>query len=75
MIFIVIISIVFIKYLLRKKSDDVTIDPKKDKDYLGIARALARIEELRASDKLIEETYRKLKKEYEDKLEKARKRV
>jgi hypothetical protein len=74
-IFIVIIFIVFIKYLVRKqKSDEVNIDPKKDKDYLGIARALARIEELRAADKLIEETYRKLKKEYEDKLEKARKK-
>jgi hypothetical protein len=75
LIFIAVISIVFIKYLVRKKSDEVTLDPKKDKDYLGIARALARIEELRAADKLIEETYRKLKKEYEEKLEKARKKV
>ncbi|WP_455368369.1 COG1470 family protein [[Eubacterium] cellulosolvens] len=74
-IFIAIISLVIIKYLVRKKkSDDVNLDPKKDKTYLGIARALARIEELRAADKLIEETYRKLKKEYEDKLEKARKK-
>jgi hypothetical protein len=74
-IFIVIIFLVFIRYLVRKqKSDDVTLDPKKDREYLGIARALARIEELRAADKLIEETYRKLKKEYEDKLEKTRKK-
>ncbi|WP_455278065.1 hypothetical protein [[Eubacterium] cellulosolvens] len=74
-IIIAIIVLVFIRYLVRKqKSDKVTLDPKKDKDYLGIARALARIEELRAADKLIEETYRKLKKEYEEKLEKARKK-
>lgn len=74
-IIITIIFLVFIKYLVRKQeSDDSALDPKRDREYLGIARALARIEELRASDKLIEEAYRKLKKEYEDKLVKAKKK-
>jgi hypothetical protein len=72
---IVVIFLVLIKFRIRKqKQDQVTLEPGRDKDYLAIARALARIEELRAAEKLDEETYRKLKKEYESKLEKAKKK-
>jgi uncharacterized membrane protein len=74
-IIIVVIFLVLIKFRIRKqKQDQVTLEPGRDKDYLAIARALARIEELRAGEKLDEETYRKLKKEYESKLEKAKKK-
>ncbi|MFC1506640.1 hypothetical protein ACFLQ6_06180 [Thermoproteota archaeon] len=74
-IIIVVIFLVLIKFRIRKqKQDQVTIEPGRDQDYLAIARALARIEELRAGEKLDEETYRRLKKEYESKLEKAKKK-
>ncbi len=78
-IFLVIISIVAISIVLvvfrirKQKQEQVTLEPGRDRNYLAIARALARIEELRAAEKLDEETYRKLKKEYESKLEKAKK--
>lgn len=72
---IVVIFLVLIKFRIRKqKQEQVTLEPGRDKDYLAIARALARIEELRAAEKLDEETYRRLKKEYESKLEKAKKK-
>jgi uncharacterized membrane protein len=72
---IVVISIVLIMFRIRKqKQEQVTLEPGRDRDYLAIARALARIEELRAAEKLDEETYRRLKKEYESKLEKAKKK-
>jgi len=75
MISIVVISIVLIMFRIRKqKQEQVTLEPGRDRDYLAIARALARIEELRAAEKLDEETYRRLKKEYESKLEKAKKK-
>lgn len=70
---IVIIFLVLIKFRIRKQKQ-VTLEPGRDKDYMSIARALARIEELRATEKLDEETYRRLKKEYESKLEKAKKK-
>ena len=78
-IFLVIISIVAISIVLvvfrirKQKQEQVTLEPGRDRNYLAIARALARIEELRAAEKLDEETYRRLKKEYESKLEKAKK--
>ncbi len=71
---IVVISIVLMFFRIRKqKEEQVTLEPGRDRNYLAIARALARIEELRAAEKLDEETYRRLKKEYESKLEKAKK--
>jgi len=74
-IIIVVIFLVLIKFRIRKqKQEQITLEPGRDKDYLAIARALARIEELRAAEKLDEETYRRLKKEYESKLEKAKKK-
>ena len=44
----------------------------EDREYLSIARATARLEELRAAEKIDQETYRRLKQEYEEKLEKKR---
>ncbi|MGQ9543184.1 MAG: hypothetical protein ACUVTM_03715 [Candidatus Bathyarchaeia archaeon] len=46
--------------------------PTHDREYLAIARALARLEELRATDKIDEETYGKLRLEYEEKLKRTR---
>jgi len=43
-----------------------------DRDYLAAARALARLEEMRAHDKIDEATYQRLKKEYEERIEKKR---
>jgi len=52
--------------------EEPKLEPDQDMEYLAIARALTRLEELRATEKLDQETYRKLKKEYEEKLERAR---
>lgn len=49
-------------------------EPSRDREYLAVARALARLEELRATEKLDEETYKKLREEYEEKLEKTRRK-
>lgn len=46
--------------------------PSHDRQYLAIARALARLEELRAAEKIDEETYNRLRLEYERKLMRAR---
>ncbi len=48
------------------------LKPSEDREYLSIARAIARLEELRAAEKIDQETYSKLKQEYEEKLEKKR---
>jgi len=45
------------------------LEAKGDKDYLATARALTRLEELRATERIDEETYQKLKREYEKRLE------
>lgn len=50
------------------------LKPSEDREYLAIARAIARLEELRAAEKIDQETYSKLKQEYEKKLEKKRSR-
>jgi len=44
------------------------IEAKGDRDYVAVARALARLEELRAMEKVDEETYQKVKREYEKRL-------
>jgi uncharacterized membrane protein len=43
-----------------------------DSGYVATARAIARLEELRALGKVDEATYQKLKKEYEKRLEKSK---
>jgi len=44
------------------------LEAKGDRDYLATARALTRLEELRATEKVDEETYQRLKREYEKRL-------
>jgi len=44
------------------------LEAKGDRDYLATARALTRLEELRATERIDEETYQKLKREYEKRL-------
>jgi len=48
------------------------LKPSEDREYLAVARAIARLEELRAAKKIDQETYSILKKEYEEKLEEKR---
>ena len=48
----------------------VRAEPRQDKEYLAAARALAELEELRASNEIDEKTYIKLRKEYKDRLKK-----
>jgi len=43
-------------------------EPSEDMDYMAVARALARLEELKARKKIDEKTYHRLKREYEQKL-------
>jgi len=45
------------------------LEAKGDRDYLATARALTRLEELRATERIDEETYQKLKRDYEKRLE------
>jgi len=46
--------------------------PAVDKEYLAAARALARLEEMRAHGKIDEATYQRLKKEYDERLARIR---
>jgi hypothetical protein len=50
------------------------LKPSEDREYLAIARAITRLEELRASEKINQETYSKLRHEYEERLEKKRRK-
>ena len=43
-----------------------------DKGYVATARVIARLEELRATNQVDESTYQKLKREYENRLEKSK---
>ena len=43
-----------------------------DKGYVATARVIARLEELRAMGRVDENTYQRLKREYEKRLEKSR---
>lgn len=47
-------------------------DASTDKGYVATARALARLEELRSTNAVDENTYQKLRKEYEKRLEKSK---
>lgn len=47
-------------------------EPSTDKEYVAIARALVRLEELRSLKEIDEETYQKLKEEYEERLRRLR---
>ena len=43
-------------------------EPSEDMDYMAVARASARLEELKAQKKIDEKTYHRLKREYEQRL-------
>ena len=47
-------------------------ESEADKGYVATARVIARLEELRATGRVDESTYRKLKREYEKRLEKSK---
>jgi uncharacterized membrane protein len=51
---------------------DLIRQTSTDRGYVATARAIARLEELRATDKVDEDTYQKLRKEYEKRLEKSK---
>ncbi|MEM4251089.1 MAG: carboxypeptidase-like regulatory domain-containing protein [Candidatus Bathyarchaeia archaeon] len=50
------------------------LKPSEDREYLAIARAIARLEELRASEKIDQETYSRLRQEYEERLDRKRRK-
>ena len=54
--------------------EEPQLKPGEDREYLAIARALTRLEELRATEKIVEYAYQRLRKEYEEKLEKAKRK-
>jgi len=54
--------------------EEPQLKPGEDREYLAIARALTRLEELRATEKIVEYAYQRLRKEYEKKLEKAKRK-
>ena len=61
--------------LWRRRRDDARRLPLvEDKDSLAVVRALARLEELKAVGKLSEGEYEKLRKEYDRRLVKSRKK-
>ena len=61
--------IIFIRGRLQKfRKIDEKFEPIKDGEYIEIARALAKLDELRSKNEIDEVTYLKKKKEYERKL-------
>ncbi len=52
--------------------DELIKQASADTGYVATARVIARLEELRAMGKVDEETYQRLKKDYEKRLEKSR---
>jgi uncharacterized membrane protein len=62
----VLTLLVFLRKVKRGK------ESKFDRKYLAYARALARIEELKAQGKISDEEYEKLREEYEEKLKKEK---
>jgi len=69
--------ITYRKLKARGGADEVEepqLRPGEDKEYLAIARALTRLEELRATEKILEYAYQRLRKEYEEKLEKVKRK-
>jgi len=75
LIIILLVIVIFVLLVYFKKIDksylkkiEKIIEPIKDKEYLATARALAKLEEMKAKNEIDEETYVRLKKEYEKKL-------
>jgi len=75
LIIILLVTIIFILLVYFKKIDksylkkiEKIIEPIRDIEYMATARALAKLEEMKAKNEIDEETYLRLKKEYEKKL-------
>jgi hypothetical protein len=75
LIIILLVIIIFVLLVYFKKIDksylkkiEKLIEPIKDKEYMATARALTKLEEMKAKNEIDEETYLRLKKEYEKKL-------
>jgi len=69
--------VIYRRLKTRGRADEVEepqLQPGEDREYLAIARALTRLEELRATEKIVEYAYQRLRKEYEEKLEKAKRK-
>lgn len=52
--------------------EDLLRQASTDMGYVATARAIARLEELRATNKVDEDTYERLRREYEKRLEKSK---
>ncbi len=75
LIIIILVIIIFALLVYFKKIDksylkkiEKIIEPIRDIEYMATARALAKLEEMKAKNEIDEETYSRLKKEYEKKL-------
>ncbi len=72
LIFILIV-IIFLSYLMKKgkiisRRVDKKFEPREDDEYIKIARALAKLDELRSKNEIDEVTYLTKKREYQKKL-------
>jgi len=69
---LVIIAVLGLTFWRRRRASE-EFRLEEDKDSLAVVRALARLEEMKATGKVSSEEYEKLRKEYDHKLEKLRK--
>jgi len=70
---VLVIGVVLGLTFWRRRRASVEFRLEEDKDSLAVVRALARLEELKATGKVSNEEYEKLRKEYDHRLEKLRK--
>jgi hypothetical protein len=71
---LVVLGVVLGFLLWRRSRATGQLRLEEDKNSLAVVRALARLEELKATGKVSNEEYEKLRKEYDHRLEKLRKR-
>jgi hypothetical protein len=72
-VFVLVICAVLGLTFWRRRHASEEFRLEEDKDSLAVVRALARLEELKATGKVSSEEYEKLRKEYDHRLEKFRK--
>lgn len=71
------LALAFIALIVMRRRLHAALRPQEDRfsqEYLAAARALVRLEELRGTGKIDEETYLRLKKEYEERVEGLRRK-
>jgi len=75
----IILAVLFlvVRYRGERKRREAVVEAlitqaSADKGYVASARALAKLEELRAMDRVDEATYQRLRREYEKQLEKSK---